>query len=271
VPTIAYAVGAGPLTDAEDRVAVREVVSAMAHVSVRDEGSKRVLEEAGVTARMDVTADPALLMTPEPFPAELLAAEGVPVGARLIGMSVREPGLAASHLDTDAYHSLLAAVADFMVYRYHVHLLFIPMERSDVRHSHAVVAGMAAADRARVLNGVYSPAQILGLMQHLEFVVGMRLHVLLFAGISGVPFLPLPYAGKVADLARAAGLPLVTGVSRECIGQLLATLDEVWDTRQQKGLEVGARLGRLSVQAHRPLESVLACLAQPSTRVQQSA
>jgi hypothetical protein len=93
----------------------------------------------------------------------------------------------------------------------------------------------------------------------------------LFAGICGVPFLPLPYAGKVADLAWAASFPLVTGVSRDCIGQLLATRDEVWDTRQQKGQEVGARLGRLSVQAHRPLESVLACLAQPSTRVQQSA
>jgi polysaccharide pyruvyl transferase CsaB len=245
VPTVAYALGAGPLTQPEDRVCVRDVVSAMDRVTVRDEETKGVLEDVGVTVGIDVVADPALLLTPLPFSEATLASEGVPPTARLIGMSVREPGRAAPNLDVDAYHALLGAVADFMVHRYDAHILFVPMERGDVQHSHAVLAHMTAADRA------------LGLMEHLDFVVGMRLHLLIFAGISGVPFLPLPYAGKVFDFARASGVPALQGVTRQCIGPLLATLDQLWDDRERQGTQIRARVGRLKPRAEAALDLAL--------------
>ena len=263
VPTIAYAIGAGPLRLAEDRACVRDVVSRMARVTVRDEESKRVLEDVGVGVPIEVVADPALLLTPEPFPADTLVREGVPTDCRLIGMSVREVGLAAPNLDGEGYHALLAAVADFMIHRYSAHIVFVPMERGDVQHSHAVLAHMAAADRARVLNGCYGPRQVLGLMEHLDFVVGMRLHLLIFAGIAGVPFLPLPYAGKVFDFARVAGVPALQGTTRECVGPLLATLDRLWDERVQQGEQVRARLGRLQPKARRALDRALELLSEP--------
>jgi polysaccharide pyruvyl transferase CsaB len=268
IPTVAYALGAGPLTVPEDCRAVREVVSAMSRVTVRDEESKRVLEDVGVTCAIDVVADPALLLTPEPFTEEMLLSEGVQTGSRLIGMSVREPGRAAPNLDVDAYHALLAAVADFMVHRYEARILFIPMERQDVRHSHAVLADMVTADQARVLNGCYPPRQVLGLMQHLDFVVGMRLHLLIFAGIAGVPFLPLPYAGKVFDFARRSGVPALQGVTRECIGPLLATLDHLWDDRERQSTQLRARVARLKPRAASTVELALELLPQPRTLAQ---
>jgi polysaccharide pyruvyl transferase CsaB len=263
VPTVAYAVGAGPLRLAEDRAIVREVVARMARVTVRDEESKRVLEDVGITVPIEVVADPALLLTPEPFPVDTLVREGVLTDARLIGMSVREVGCAAPNLDGEAYHALLAAVADFMIHRYSAQILFVPMERGDVQHSHAVLAHMAAADQARVLNGCYGPRQILGLMEHLDFVVGMRLHLLIFAGIAGVPFLPLPYAGKVFDFARVAGVPALQGVTRECIGPLLATLDRLWDERVHQGEQVRARVARLKPRARGTLDRALELLRDP--------
>ena len=54
-----------------------------------------MLEEAGLLNPITVTADPAFLIEPEDFPAELLREEGVPAGKRLVGISVREPGRAA--------------------------------------------------------------------------------------------------------------------------------------------------------------------------------
>jgi polysaccharide pyruvyl transferase CsaB len=260
VPTATYAIGAGPLTLPEDRAAVREAVSAMHLVTVRDEESKGVLEEVGVGVPIDVVADPALLLTPLPFSDATLAAEGVPADTRLIGMSVREPGRAAPNLEVEAYHALLGAVADFMVHRYDSHIVFVPMERSDVQHSHAVLAHMVAADRARVLNGCYPPREVLGLMEHLDFVVGMRLHLLIFAGIAGVPFLPLPYAGKVFDFARATGVPALQGVTRQCIGPLLATLDQLWDDRERQGRQIRARVGRLKPRAESTLDLTLGLL-----------
>jgi polysaccharide pyruvyl transferase WcaK-like protein len=67
----------------------------------------------------------------------------------------------------------------------------------DVQHSHAVVGRMNHAQRATVLKRDYAPGQILSLLQHFSFCVGMRLHFLIFSALAGVPFVGLPYANKV--------------------------------------------------------------------------
>ena len=124
---------------------------------------------------------------------------------------------------------MLAQIGDFLVHRIDAHVLFVPMERDDIRHSHGVLSHMVAADRGRILHGDYSPRQVLGLMRHFDLAVGMRLHFLIFAAMVGTPFLPLPYAGKVFDLAQRLGVPALRGVEREVEGPLLAEVDRLWD------------------------------------------
>src|SRR4051812_12815589 len=170
VPVFTYAIGAGPLTEDLDCTMAREVLGAATELTVRDEESKVALEEAGVTAPVTVTADPALLLQPEEFDMTTLR-DSLPPGRRVVGMSVREPGRAAQHLAADEYHQLLAHVGDFIVHRLDASLLFVPMERSDIRHSHAVLSRMTAAEHCRVLNGQYRPGQVLDLMRHLDLSV----------------------------------------------------------------------------------------------------
>lgn len=242
IATMGFATGAGPLTDPEDYALVRDGLEGMTAFTVRDEETKLVLEDIGLTRPVEVAADPAMLLPSGTFTSEMLLREGMPEHNHLVGMSVREPGRAATNLDVDGYLALLAEVADFMVHRLDAHILFVPMERDDIRRSHAVLSHMVAPDRGRILNGDYDPGQILGLMRHLDFVVGMRLHVLIFAAISGVPFLPLPYAGKVFDFARAVGAPALTGVTREAAGPLLAAVDRIWDLRRQQRTHIRQRV-----------------------------
>jgi polysaccharide pyruvyl transferase CsaB len=245
VRTFAYAVGAGPLREPDDREAVRTVLAEMDDVVVRDEESRLVLEEVGVERDIAVTADPALLLAPEPFTDRMLGDEGIPAGARLVGMSVREPGRAAEHLDEGDYHALLADVADFLVRRLDAHVVFLPMERHDVRHAHAVLSHMTAPDKGRILHGAYSPGQLLGFMRHLDLAVGMRLHFVIFAALSGLPVLPLPYSGKVFDFARRIGAPALVGVAREQAGLLLAEVDRLWDEYPQRRAVLRARVREL--------------------------
>ncbi|CAM5644530.1 MULTISPECIES: polysaccharide pyruvyl transferase family protein [unclassified Streptomyces] len=249
VPTFAYAVGAGPLTDSEDRDAVRTVLADMDDVVVRDEESRLVLEEVGLEREVTVTADPALLLGPEAFTEAMMRDEGIPSGARLVGMSVREPGRAAEKLDEGDYHALLADVADFLVRRLDAHVVFLPMERHDVRHAHAVLSHMTAPDKGRILHGDYSPGQVLGFMRHLDVAVGMRLHFVIFAALSGVPVLPLPYSGKVFDFARRLGAPALVGVAREQAGLLLAEVDRMWDEYPQRRDDLRSRMRELSAAA----------------------
>jgi polysaccharide pyruvyl transferase WcaK-like protein len=89
-----------------------------------------------------------------------------------------------------------------MVDRFDADVVFVPMERSvlDTQHSHAVIAKMLRAQRGTVLKGEYTSGQMLSLMSRFSFAVGMRLHFLIFAALQGVPFVALPYAGKVSGL-----------------------------------------------------------------------
>jgi polysaccharide pyruvyl transferase WcaK-like protein len=203
-------------------------------ITVRERSARRVLEEAGVTRDIVITADPALLLTPAPLPDDLLCREGIDAGRRYIGLSVREPGMAAPGLDVNAYHALLANAADYMTERYDADIVFIPMERKmyDLQHSHAVIAQMLRPERAVVLKGDYSPGQILSLMKHFTFAVGMRLHFLMFAALQEIPFVALPYASKVTgfleDLkVEAPPIQLVNP------GRLIAHIDNSWDDRER--------------------------------------
>ncbi|WP_155059498.1 polysaccharide pyruvyl transferase family protein [Streptomyces blattellae] len=249
VPTFAYAIGAGPLREADDREAVRLVLPEMTDVVVRDEESRLVLEEVGVERDLTVSADPALLLTPEPFTEQMMRQEGLPTDARLVGMSVREPGRAAEKLDEDGYHALLADVADFLARRLDAHVVFVPMEREDVRHAHGVLSRMSAPDLGRILHNSYSPGEVLGFMSHLDMVVGMRLHVVMFAALSGLPVLPLPYSGKVFDFARRTGAPALVGVAREQAGLLLAEVDRLWDEFPRRHEDLSSRVRGLRTQA----------------------
>ncbi len=261
VPVVLYAISAGPLLTQTSRRAVRDALNASPStvVTVRDRLAYRLLEDVGVTRDIYLVADPAFLLEPAELAAGALEAEGVREGRDLVGFSVREPGPAAPDIDPDAYHSLLANTADFMVDRYDADVVFVPMERGDVRHSHAVVAHMQNADRVEVLRRRYSPRQILALMDEFEFVVGMRLHFLIFAALRATPFAPLPYASKVTGLLEDLEIdrPPLGDIDA---GQLIAEVDRSWDARKRIRATIERRRASLKERARQPNELVLASL-----------
>ncbi len=250
-PVMVYAVSAGPLVDGPLRSRVRDAVERAAAVTVRDRHTRQLLEEVGVEREIVVTADPALLLEPEPLTLdEILRAEAIDPDSRLVGFSVREPGPAAPHLEVEHYHRLLANAADFIVDRLGAEVVFVPMERRsfDVQHSHGVVGQMSHAQRATVLKRDYTPGQILSLLGHFEFTVGMRLHFLIFSALAGVPFVALPYATKVAGFIEELRLtaPALEQVSA---GQLIAHIDRAWDQREDLRARIREALPALQERA----------------------
>jgi polysaccharide pyruvyl transferase CsaB len=233
VPVMGYALGAGPLDDASVQAVVRETLDGVDVLTVRDSSARQVLEAAGVHHEVVVTADPALLLKPEALPRGMLKYEGIEGRRTVIGMSVREPGVAAPDLDPDLYHALLANAADYMVDRFGADIVLVPMERSvlDMQHSHGVIAKMLRAQRATVLKGEYTSGQILELISHFDFVLGMRLHFLVFAALQRVPFVALPYAGKVSGFLEDLEVP-TPPLALVNAGRLIAHLDQSWDNRR---------------------------------------
>ncbi len=242
IPVMVYAVSVGPLKTPESKQLVVTALNKVDKITVRENEAKRILHDLGVEQEIEVTADPGLLLKPQSFTKEMLKMEGINPDTPLVGFSLREPGPAAPDLNIEQYHAILANAADFMVERFDAQVLFIPMEvgdNKDPQHSHAVISKMANAQRASVLKGEYSSAAVLGLMKHMSFAVGMRLHFLIFAGIQKIPFVPLPYATKVAGLLSDLEMPMAP-IAALNVGKLCAFLDRSWDLRERirKKLEV---------------------------------
>lgn len=262
VPVLVYAVSAGPLHDAAARTLVRDTLSRADAVTVRERRAQQLLEEVGLRD-IEVTADPAFLLEPEPLPAEALQREGLNQNRRLIGLSVREPGSAAPDIDEAHYHALLANAADYMVDRLDADLVFVPMEprQKDTQHCHAVVSKMAHAHQATVLKGEYTSGQLLSLISHFDFAVGMRLHFLIFAALNRVPFVALPYSSKVAGFLEdlEIAMPPLKQVNA---GQLIAYIDRWWDLRRNLQARLEKGVPEIQARARRTNEIALRLLTE---------
>lgn len=274
VPTFAFAVGVGPLTDHNEQNAVRDGFNRMAGITVREVTAKRLCEEIGVTVPIEVTADPALLLEPLPFTDAMLVKEGIPTDRPLVGFSVRERGHAAPALEMASYHELIANVADFCVVRYDTDAVFLPMERADRNEIHKVIARMMHAERAHVLRSEYHPRQIMGLVRRFELAAGLRLHFLIFAAVVGTPLIALPYASKVEDLVSSLGVAEQMPVTAVQAGAFLAMLDLLWDNRAAQRAAVAKRLPAVQQLARRTVPLALAVIrlgpGADSIRIDQS-
>lgn len=230
IPSMVYAISAGPLVTRNEQQGVNEVLNSVDIITVRDKKAGKILEEVGVNKDIIITADPAFLIKPEPLPKNTLQVEHMENKKVLVAMSVREQGNPAPDINPDTYHGILADAADYMVDRFDAHIVFIPMERkkSDMQNSHAVISRMLRPQRAWVLKEKYTPGQMLTLMKHFNLAVGMRLHFLIFAALQEVPFVALSYSPKVEALLNdfEIDIPPIHLVNS---GRLIAHIDRAWD------------------------------------------
>lgn len=250
IPVMLYAVGAGPLDDTRAQAAIKEVLNEVDLITVREQGAQSLLESLGVEKEIIVTADPALLLEPEPRAEKFFNRSDWENKRRFIGISVREPGVAAPDLDQKKYHELIADAADFMVDRMNAEIIFIPMEQSeqDLQHSHAVVSKMLRPQRASVLNQDYTSGQVLSIISELDFSLGMRLHFLIFSALGKIPFVALPYASKVAGFLDALDIDMPP-LQLVNAGRLIAYIDDYWDKQEQLKSKIEKKLPGLKERA----------------------
>jgi polysaccharide pyruvyl transferase WcaK-like protein len=90
-------------------------------------------------------------------------------------------------------------------------------------------------------------------MGRFDLAVGMRLHFLIFAALRGTPFAALPYASKVLGLLEDLEMetPPLESIG---IGQLIASIDRSWDTREQIRANIRQRLPGLKSRARQTNE-----------------
>lgn len=261
-PVFIYAQGVGPLSTGTGRLLTRLVLNRVQAVTVRDEASRNLLWTLGVRRPpLTVTADPVLGLEPEAAwrarGRALLDEAGLGPGP-VIGFSVRPWS------GQDDYFEALAQVADRLAddgYQ----VVFLPFH-----HPGDLAACRAAAGRMRapavVLEKRLDFRELLGICGHLDLAVGMRLHFLVFAALSGVVPVGLPYDPKVALFLERLELPDELRVERVTPDELGRAVAAARTRRDALRDLLAARVAVLSAAARRTPELALQIAARGRKR-----
>lgn len=220
-PVMFYAQGLGPLRRPLSRRLVRMAANRAAFLTVRDEPSRALLAEIGVTnPNIAVTADPAFALQPA-ADSEIdaaLRAEGLPeifAGSRpVIGFALRPWKTAgdgagnvkaagqASGTKSD-WTELLTETARLTG----AHIVLLPMHAyDDLPFADNLLAALPDRANFSVLRSSYTPEVVLGIIGRMDAVAAMRLHTLIFAARMAVPAYALSYDPKVDSLMHGLGL-----------------------------------------------------------------
>ena len=173
---------------------------------MRDAASADLLRElAGEGLPVEVTADPVWQLVPAVGEqlAALLAETGL-AGRRLLGVAVRNWNVGVDQARWE--EQLLKGIEPFAAER-GLDVLFLPFQhaRTGLQNDLDLARGLASRLQrvtAHVLERPVSPEELAGVLGSCEIVVGMRLHSLIFACQTGVPFVALDYDPKVRHHAR---------------------------------------------------------------------
>lgn len=209
-PTVMYAQGVGPVRGRLGRALIRAVVPGMTVLTVRDPGSRSLLSQLGVPEdRVAVCADPAFGLEPDYTPAEMRqrarAAFGLDPDEPLVGVALRSLPRSSDSSDLGWLAQGFAPVLDKLAAELGAGIVLIPFQPSqDTVAAEAIVERSKA--RHRIISPPDDPREAMALVAGMDMLIAMRLHALIFAAVSGVPFVPVSYDPKVSALASEFGL-----------------------------------------------------------------
>lgn len=256
-PVFIYAQGIGPLRTGLGRFLARTVLNRVQAMTVREAESREMLCSLGVRRPpVEVTADPVLDLVPEEAwrarGRELLAGAGVREGS-LAGFSVRP------WTGDDDYTGALAHAADELVAAGY-QAVFLPFHHpGDLDACRAVTGRMRAP--ALIVEERLGFSELIGICAQLDLAVGMRLHFLVFAALSGVVPVGLPYDPKVRLFLDRLGLPEELRVGRVSSGELSRAVAAALNRREVLGGFLNERMGALRADARRTPVLALQILA----------
>jgi len=186
-------------------------------ISVRDNDSKQNLEKIGLKNKeIYVTSDPAVLLNSRNIGKYLMSEdifvkEGIiRKGKLLIGFSIRSlPHYSLitpnGKLKEDSIFLNLSRILAYLSLQLEADIVFLPFQLrydSDLTIIERLIK-QTELPNIYCLRNQYHPSEILSIISKMDFIIGMRLHSLIFAGINSIPMIGIDYDPKVRYWMRS--------------------------------------------------------------------
>lgn len=199
--TMMYAGGIGPLNGEWAEKVSRETLDMCDAITLREEMSLDIIRSIGADcaeSRVNVTADPAILLKPEDerWTDYIMRREGIE--GKFFVIALRD----WSDTQPDFEKIISRAVSEIKS-TYSVNAVFAVMQPG---YDDKICDNAASATDSPVLRGL-NPSELEGIFSKAEFVIGMRLHALVYSAAVSTPFIGLAYDIKIKAFTSRFAFP----------------------------------------------------------------
>lgn len=246
-----YGNGFGPITRMINKFLVKYIINQVDVITVRDYQSKEVMQALGVKKNINVTADVTFVMEPASEEEVKAIYERLKIddNKKVIGISIRQ------WKGQENYKKIIASTGDYLMKR-NFEVLFIPMQYPEDLKITEEVANMMEK-KPKIVYEKYLPCKTLAIISKLYMLIGMRLHSLIFAAISGIPMVGLEYEPKILNFLKLANQK--SGGKVEALDQihLWTTIDQVLESRDKIAIELNKTREQLKKKAKENMETFI--------------
>lgn len=228
-----YGNGIGPLYGEKNRTIAAKAVEKADAVTLRDPISRQTLSDLGVgTKNVRVSADPAFLMKDaDPVRmARIYERAGIKEDTRFFLVSLRndhnlEKG-ADCHLD-DSFAVKMSDLCRKIREKHGLLPVLVPMQP---RYDEEICRTVARDSGGITVEGI-TAKELAGLAVGAEFVLGMRLHIIVYAAACGIPPIAISYDPKITSMMEYLGETHIVNVFDASVKTVMPMVDDVLSGR----------------------------------------
>ncbi len=223
-----YANGIGPLHNEKNRAVAKNALLCADLLTLREKDSYGLCRELGIPEKkLRLTADPAFSLkeADRAWVMRRLGGIGVTAGARYFIVALRK--WKENEREKAAQ---MAQICDRIAKDYGCIPVFLPMHDPLDEEVNRLCASLCTTE-TRFLTQI-TGSELLGILRHMEFVIAMRLHTLIYSTAVGIPSIGLAYDGKLRAFMETMELPYMVDEPEEtalmaCVDAVIANKDEI--------------------------------------------
>lgn len=224
-----YANGIGPVTMPKNRIKIKEVLDKVDMITLRDEMSMEELQEMGVeNPNCILSADPAYSILPADGEYKSICKKiGIDDNLKYFMVSLREWDKSSEDFEEN-----IIKLCRYVNARYDLTPIFIPMHK---KFDFSICSRIRRqlAFKTIMIKERLSASEIMSLVEKSEFVVGMRLHLLIYSLVVGTPIVGISYDPKVDSVIKSHTKNVTFDVAKTEAMELTTAVDNIMENRKE--------------------------------------
>ncbi len=228
VKTMLYANGIGPVISERNRSLAKDTLESVDIITLRDAEALSEIKKLGVkNPNVHVTSDAVFSLKTKAGDDAIFKRQGLQKNQRYIIISIRKWRTLPS-----GFEQTIADFADYMKTEYDREVLFVPMQPIyDIDICKRIIARMK--NKGILVGSDFSVSELMQLIKRSDFVLSMRLHMIVYAAKVGTPAIGLVYDPKVKGAMDMLGQTLYMDVAKTELDTLKSFTKTVYSDREK--------------------------------------